>query len=197
MSFVPLDFIPMKRFSTISILPTPCFPLWNQRVGYWSMNTYKCTYSPLTHTLTVPNDICMFMWLIMNGYNLRFLIAPLRSHREAQALIRSLLKTWQYTLRLNSFMLTRSHSDSRRSPAASLYTFLPNMQDFDWNTLREPTYISVRNIIHIRERRVARENNKRSAARKWERNDQNNNDNDKTGQTDGWMDGYIMLYLFI
>lgn len=28
----PRDFIPMKRFSTMSMRPTPCLPLWGERV---------------------------------------------------------------------------------------------------------------------------------------------------------------------
>ena len=32
---LPRDFIPMKRFSTMSMRPTPCLPLWEEPSGHW------------------------------------------------------------------------------------------------------------------------------------------------------------------
>lgn len=51
-NFLPRDFMPMKRFSTMSILPTPWLPLWHRQTGALTL------ISPLKqpfHTETLHN----------------------------------------------------------------------------------------------------------------------------------------------
>jgi len=53
---IPLDFIPIKRFSTMSILPTPCFPLGRKtREHIINKNIVSCYLQWLSNTTNLKN----------------------------------------------------------------------------------------------------------------------------------------------